>query len=205
MVTGLSTARSTRPFPSSRTAHPAVPVLLRWTGVAAGVTLAAFTTSSTRDLALGVPALVAAVLRTTELRRNDRRAPVLLGWPGLVAEFAACAAAVLFSGGWHSPLAVTLLAEAAAIGATAPSRRAGPAAACGLIGLLAISLGGSAGVPTPTRIVWEVVMVSIGLTTAYASWIFSRSEQTKADLTAENQKLAATNELLVGLDRLALG
>lgn len=176
-------------------------VVVRWVGVLLGTAAALRPGPSERhNVIVGLILVGIAVARTMQMRHPG--APWLCAlWLGLASEVAVAAAVVVVTGGWSSPWLVVLMAQTAVLGAFLPSRWAGSAAAAGLIGLLVTSVVLRSGSLLHGWAASTVILVMLSLTMAYASWVFSRTEQHRLLLAETNARLAATNSLLIGLDR----
>lgn len=204
--------QSALPAGSSSTVAPsdyvAWLVALRWVAVIVGGILAwRVSPSSTAgtNVLVGVPLVAFAALRTVEEFVTFLRP----GWVtrlSLLAEVAAAGAVVAATGGWHSGWVSTLVVEAGIVGILLPMRSAGQVAAGAVILVFFTNLA-TRSVMTPgerTSFDLDALLVVAALAVSYAAWLGRFGDADRARLARANQRLMATNDLLVMLEQTVL-
>ncbi len=189
--------------PTGRRAAPEL--VLRWMAVLAGAVLVARSGSSTVPLLWGLPLLALTSLRTAEVlaRRHPGR---LVTSAGLVIEVAVAALAACETGGWHSGWVVTLVGLAALGGYLLPERWSGQVASAAVIALFLANLAGGRAVPAAWRdsVDLDGLLLVAVLAVSYAAWLARSGNEDRTRLAASNQRLMATNDLLVLLERILM-
>ena len=201
MQSGVPSATASTTAPAD---HVALTVALRWIAVVVGAVVA-WRTSSGSDLIVGLPIAAFACLRTAEEFVTFLRP----GWMtrlSLGAELAAVAAVVAATGGWHSGWVVTLVVEAGIVGFSVPTRRAGQvgAGAVILVFLANLITRNWLSPSVRTSIDLDALLVVAVLAVSYAAWLGRFGDADRAILARANQRLMATNDLLVMLEQTVL-
>ena len=186
------------------TDNVAFTVGLRWVAVLVGAVVA-WRTSQASDVVVGLPIAAFACLRTAEEFVTFLRP----GWMitlSLAAELAAAGAAVAATGGWHSGWVVTLVVEAGIIGYSVPMRRAGQVGAAAVIVVFLVNLVTRNWLSSSVRtsIDLDALLVVAVLAVSYAAWLGRFGDDDRAVLARANQRLMATNDLLVMLEQTVL-
>ena len=184
--------------------HVTLTVGLRWAAVVVGALLA-WRTSSGLDVIAGLPIVAFAFLRTAEGFVTLLR-PGWVTMLSLLAEVAAAAAVVAATGGWHSGWVVTLVVEAGTVGFSVPLRTSGQVAAGAVIAVFLANLVSRGWVSPETRtsLDLDALLIVAALAVSYASWIGRFGDADRARLARANQRLVATNDLLVMLEQTVL-
>jgi signal transduction histidine kinase len=201
MQSGVSSATGST---AALTDHVAFTVGLRWIAVVVGA-IVTWRTSHGSDVVAGLPIAAFAGLRTGEEFVTFLRP----GWMTnltLAAELAAAAAAVGATGGWHSGWVVTLVVLAGIVGFTVPMRQSGQIGAAAVIVVFLVNLITRNWLsPTVrTSIDLDALLVVAVLAVSYASWLGRFGDADRAILARANQRLMATNDLLVMLEQTVL-
>lgn len=201
MQSGVSSAGGSS---TARADNFAFTVGLRWIALVLGAVVA-WRTSHPSDVVVGLPIAAFASLRTAEEFVTFLRP----GWVtnlSLAAELAAAAAAAAATGGWHSGWVVTLVVVAGIVGYSVPMRRAGQIGAAAVIVVFLANLTTrnwlSPGVRTSIDL--DALLVVAVLAVSYASWLGRFGDADRAVLARANQRLMATNDLLVMLEQTVL-
>lgn len=190
-----------RPVPAGATAAVAV----RWMALLVGAVLVARSAPAASPLLWGLPLAAMACLRTLDGPLGIRRSP----WATAVvtvAEVGLAIAASARTGGWHSGWAVVLVAAAALAGWAQPERWAGQVAAAAVILLLLANVGARRYLVGSRMYSLDLdgLLVVTGLVVAYATWLARFGDGDRASLARTNERLMATNDLLVRLEQVVL-
>ena len=177
---------------------------LRWVAVVVGAVVA-WRTSHGSDVVAGLPIAVFACLRTAEEFVTFLR-PGWMTTLSLAAELAAAAAAVGATGGWHSGWVVTLVVEAGIVGYSIPMRWSGQvgAGAVILVFLANLLTRGALSSNVRTSLDLDAFLIVAVLAVSYAAWLGRFGDADRAILARANQRLMATNDLLVMLEQTVL-
>lgn len=180
-------------------------VALRWLCFAASAVLVARSTSSSSPLLWGLPVAAFACLHTAEgyLRRPI---PKWLGMAGLFGEVVAVAIVVSQTGGWHSGWVASLVGVSALTAYAMPARWTGPVASGAVIVFFIALLIGRESVTASVRssAFLDVLLLVSALSVSYATWLTRFGDTDRSQLARTNERLMATNDLLVLLERSVL-
>lgn len=179
--------------------------MVRWVAVLVGAVTVARGSSSAAPVLWGAPLVATACLWTACGHRQLRLGPRLVS-AALAGDVLLAALAVSRTGGWHSSWTVTLVGEVTVGAFSVPTRAAGPAAAAALAALAAVDLTGRGSVPPGDRSSFGLdgLLLVAALSVSYASWLIRWSDRDRAHLAVVNQRLMATNDLLVLVDQVLL-
>lgn len=183
-------------------------LVLKWMAILAGAVLVARSTSSTTPLLWGLPIAAAVGLRTVDasVRRPRPGRSRSVTAAGLIVEVGLAATAVSQTGGWHSGWVVTLVSEAALCGLSLPARWTGQVASAMVIVLFWVDLAGRYTLTEAQRysLNLDVLLAVVALAVAYGTWLARYGDRDRARLAWTNERLIATNDLLVQLEQIAL-
>lgn len=191
--------------PSWPTNGSAALVALRWVAILFGTVLVARSTRTASSLLWGLPLAAMAFVRTFDRQLGLRRSRLATGVATAV-EVGVAAAAVSQTGGWHSGWVATLVGLAGLAGLSMPERWAGQVAAAAVIALVIGNLAGQRVVSGPQMWSLDVDgLLMVGcLSVAYAAWLARFGDRDRAALARTNERLMATNDLLVHLEQVVL-
>jgi signal transduction histidine kinase len=197
------------PAPSARVgptgAHPAFTVAMRWTAILFGLVFTMTTAKNVGPVLTGLPLLFFALLRTAEGYVTILR-PGWIATISLITELAAAAAIVAGTGGWHSGWVVTLVIEAGVVGYSLPYRHTGQVAAAVVICMFLADLMLSSRISSNLRssLNLDCLLLVAALAVSYATWLTRFGDADRARLVRTNERLMATNDLLLLLEQIVL-
>lgn len=182
-----------------------LPVALRWLCFAVSAVLVARSTSSSAPLLWGLPVAAFALLHAAE---GYIRQPIA-AWVrliGLFGEVAAVAIVVTQTGGWHSGWVVSLVCVSALCAYALPARWTGQVASVAVIAFFVALLFGRQTFTAPERssIFLDVLLLVSALSVSYATWLGRFGNTDRSQLARTNERLMATNDLLVLLEKSVL-
>lgn len=182
--------------------HPGVLVVLRWCAILAGTVAVQRVTGSPAAVISGVPVAVIACLRTAEGYVTVLR-PGWITTTSLLAEAGVATAVVAATGGWHSGWVITLAVEAGIAGFSVPVRVAGQVASAFVIVMFLANLATRNLISAADRTSLDLdgLLLVAALAVSYATWLARFGDVDRARLARTNQRLMATNDLLVMLQR----
>ncbi len=183
----------------------AMVLVARWVAILVGAVLVARSGVSAVPLLWGLPLLAVAALRSAEMFAGRTRSRLATS-AGLLVEVLVAAVAAAETGGWHSGWVATLVGLAGLAGYTLPERWSGQVASAAVIALFVANLAGGSLVPVAWRYSMDLdglLLVAV-LAVSYAAWLARFGDQDRARLAATNERLMATNDLLVRLERILM-
>ncbi|HWE55171.1 MAG TPA: histidine kinase [Acidimicrobiales bacterium] len=178
---------------------------LRWLCFAASSVLVARSTSSSGPLLWGLPIAAFAFLHTAE---GYIRQPISkwVHLAGLFGELAAVAIVVGQTGGWHSGWVVSLVGVSALTAHGMPARWSGIVASGAVIVFFIALLLGRETLTAAQRssVFLDVLLLVSALSVSYATWLARYGDRDRSQLARTNERLMATNDLLVLLEKSVL-